>query len=456
MVTAEGSRLADVYVEGETIKLVGPNLAVRADETVDATGRYILPGVIDPHTHLDMPMMGTRTSDDWRTGSVAAACGGTTTVIDFSLQSRGESLSDAVERQKELADGKSVVDYGIHPAVGEARPDVIQEVRRAILDYGTPSLKIYLYYDFRVDDYAMIRLLEETRRYGGLLQCHAESYDMIRRLDELQAARAERAPAFHARAHAPIAEEAAVERAVRAVELTGSRIYIVHLSTDRGLRRIRQAREGGAAIFVETCPQYLTLTAERYDEPDWGGARYVMSPPLRDEASKDALWNGLRDGEVQTVGTDHCPLNFHGQKDINGKDDYTRIPNGAPGVETMLMLLHSEGVRKGRVSLERMVDVLSTSTARLFGLSRKGAIAVGRDADIVVFDPRRSFTIRQASLHQNVDYTPWEGWEITGMPEVVYSRGLRVAQWAADRMQFVGRAGRGRFVRREPPFQGSA
>ena len=450
VVTATGSYVADVYVEGEKIKAIGSGLSFKADETIDASGKYILPGAIDPHTHIDMPFMGTTSSDDWKTGSIAAACGGTTTIIDFNLQNKGEMLRDAVDRQKAKADGKTVVDYSVHPGVTDARPEVIEEVKKAIHEYGTPSFKIFLFYDFRVDDYAMIRLLEETKKHGGLVQVHAESFDMIRRLNEQFAADGQLAPIYHARAHAILAEEEAIDRAAKAVEFTGSRIYIVHLSSSRGLWKVKQARDRGIRVHAETCPQYLTLTEDRYNEPDWNGAKYVMSPPLRPKEGLEEMWQGLRDGYVQTIGTDHCPFNFKGQKDMNGKNDYKVIPNGAPGIETMLMLLHTEGVVKGRITKERMVDVLSTSTARMFGLADKGAIVAGKDADIVVFDPRRKFTITQKKLHQNVDYTPWEGWEMTGMPEIVYSRGRRVAEWSGDQVKFVGQAGRGKFVKREP------
>ncbi len=450
VVTAGGSYAADVFLDGEIIKSVGTGLAVKADETIDASGKYILPGAIDPHTHIDMPFMGTTSSDDWKTGSIAAACGGTTCIIDFSLQGKGEKLQDAVDRQKGKAEGKSVVDFSIHPGVTDARPDVIEEVKKAINDYGTPSFKIFLFYDFRVDDYAMIRLLEETKKHGGLVQVHAESFDMIRRMNERLAAAGTLAPMDHARAHAILAEEEAVDRAAKAVEFTGSRIYIVHLSSGQGLGKVRAARDRGLHVYAETCPQYLTLTEDRYNEPDWNGAKYVMSPPLRPQASLDELWLGLRDGDVQTVGTDHCPFNFKGQKDMAGKDDYRKIPNGAPGIETMLMLLHTEGVVKGRITKERMVDVLSTGTARMFGLANKGAIAAGKDADIVVFDPKRKFTITQKKLHQNVDYTPWEGWEMTGMPQVVYSRGRKVAEWSGDQVKFVGDGVKGKFVKRQP------
>jgi dihydropyrimidinase len=454
IVTSGGSHVADVFIEGEKIRTIGTGLAAKADETVEATGKYILPGAIDPHTHLEMPFMGTTSADDWKTGSIAAACGGTTTILDFSLQGKGESLLDAVERQKGKAEGKSAVDYGIHPGVTDPRPDVIEEVGKAVHEYGTPSFKIFLFYDFRVDDYTMIRLLEETKKQGGLVQLHAESFDLIRRLNELYAAEGKLSPLYHARAHAELAEEESVDRAAKAVEFTASRIYIVHLSSGLGLWKVRKARDRGLAVYAETCPQYLTLSEERYEEAGWGGAKYVMSPPLRTRESQEELWKGLRDGDVQTVGTDHCPFNFKGQKDMFGKEDYKKIPNGAPGIETMLMLLHSEGVLKGRISLERMVEVLSTGTARLFGLADKGAVAAGKDADLVVFDPKRRFTITRSKLHQNVDYTPYEGWEITGLPQIVYSRGRKVAEWSGDRVKFVGEAGRGRFVKRMP-FTGS-
>jgi len=450
IVTSTGSHTADVFMDGDRIAAIGRGLGQKADSTVDATGKYVLPGAVDPHTHIDMPLMSTSSSDDWKTGSIAAACGGTTTIVDFTLQGKGEMIRDAVDRQKSKADGKTVIDYGIHPCVTDGRPEVIDEVKKAIHDYGTPSLKIYLFYDFRVDDYTMIRLLEETRRHGGLVLVHAENFDMIRRLNEQHAAAGALAPISHAKAHPALAEEEAVGRAIAAAEFVDGRIYIVHLSSARGLWKVRQARDRGLHVYAETCPQYLTLTEERYNEPDWAGAKYVMSPPLRSRENLDELWQGLRDGDVQTVGTDHCPFNFKGQKDMNGKDDYRKIPSGAPGIETMVMLLHSEGVVKGRISLERMVDVLSTGTARMFGLASKGAVAVGKDADVVVFDPKRKFTITQDKLHQNVDYTPWEGLEVTGTPDIVYSRGKRVAEWAGDRMRFVGEIGRGRFLKREP------
>jgi len=304
-----------------------------------------------------------------------------------------------------------------------------------------------------VDDATMIKLLEETKKYGGLVQVHAENVYIIQHMNELLEKEGKLSPYYHAVSRPNIAEEEAIARAAKMVELTGSRIYIVHLSSKEGLAKVKEARDNGIDVYAETCPQYLLLDEDRYNEPDFGGAKYVMSPPLRTKESNAALWGGLNSGDLQVVATDHCPFDFNGKKDMFGKDDYKKIPNGAPGIETLLMLLHTEGVVKGRISLERMVDVLATGTARMFGLKDKGEVAVGKDADLVVFDPQQKFTITQSKLHMNIDYTPFEGMEMTGMPVAVYSRGKRVAEWNGEQVAFVGEVGRGKFVKREP-FEG--
>jgi dihydropyrimidinase len=453
IVNATGRYVADVFADGDKIKAIGTDLDNPADEVVDAKGLYILPGAIDPHTHISMPFMGTYAQDDYQSGTIAAACGGVTCVVDFDLQQKGESLLQAIERKKALAEGKAVVDYSLHPAVMDPRPEVIAEVKKACQEYGTPSFKIFMVYDFRVDDATMIKLLEETKKYGGLVQVHAENVYIIQHMNEVLAKEGKLDPYYHAVSRPNIAEEEAIGRAAKMVELTGSRIYIVHLSSREGLWKVKEARDRGIDVYAETCPQYLVLDETRYKEPDWNGAKYVMSPPLRTKESNEALWIGLRGDDLQVVATDHCPFDFKGKKDMFGKDDYKKIPNGAPGIETLLMVVHSEGVAKGRISLERMVDVLSTGTARMFGLKDKGEIAVGKDADIVVFNPQQKFTITQSKLHMNVDYTPYEGMEITGMPSSVYSRGKRVARWNGKQMEFVGEAGRGRFIKRAP-FEG--
>jgi dihydropyrimidinase len=453
IVNATGRYVADVFADGDKIKAIGTDLDNPADEVVDAKGLYILPGAIDPHTHISMPFMGTYAQDDYQSGTIAAACGGVTCVVDFDLQQKGESLLQAIERKKALAEGKAVVDYSLHPAVMDPRPEVVAEIKKACQDYGTPSFKIFMVYDFRVDDATMIKLLEETKKYGGLVQVHAENVYIIQHMNEVLAKEGKLEPYYHAVSRPNIAEEEAIGRASKMVELTGSRIYIVHLSSREGLWKVKEARDRGIDVYAETCPQYLVLDETRYKEPDWNGAKYVMSPPLRTKESNEALWMGLKGDDLQVVATDHCPFDFKGKKDMFGKDDYKKIPNGAPGIETLLMVVHSEGVAKGRISLERMVDVLSTGTAKMFGLKEKGEIAVGKDADIVVFNPQQKFTITQSKLHMNVDYTPYEGMEITGMPSSVYSRGKKVAQWNGKQMEFVGEVGRGRFIKRAP-FEG--
>jgi dihydropyrimidinase len=453
VVTTTGRTKADVFAEKGKIKAIGTGLNPKADEVLDCKGKYILPGAIDPHTHISMPFMGTYAQDDYESGTIAAACGGVTCLVDFDLQQKGESLYEALERKKALADGKACIDYSLHPAVMDPRPDVIDEVKKACREYGTPSFKIFMVYDFRVDDATMIKLLEETKKWGGLVQVHAENVYIIQHMNEVLAKQKKLAPYYHAMSRPNIAEEEAIYRAAKMVEMTDSRIYIVHLSSKEGLQVVKDARDRGVNIYAETCPQYLLLDDSRYKEPRWNGAKYVMSPPLRTKASNRALWQGLGSGSLQVVATDHCPFDFKGVKDMFGKDDYKKIPNGAPGIETLLMLLHSEGVRKRKITLERMVDVLSTGTARMFGLKDKGEIAVGKDADICVFDPKQKFTITQKKLHMNVDYTPYEGMKITGMPYAVYSRGRKVAEWKKDRVQYTGEKGLGQFVKREP-FRG--
>jgi len=450
VVTSTGSYKADVYVEEGKIKTIGTNLDKEARTIVDAKGKYVLPGAIDPHTHLAMPFMGTFAQDDYETGTIAAACGGVTCVVDFDLQQKGESIFQAVERKKSWAKDKVVVDYSLHPAIMDPRPEVIDEIKKAIQEYGTPSFKIFMVYDFRVDDATMIRLLKETKKYGGLVQVHAENVHIIDYLNQEFEKAGTLTPYYHAKSRPNIAEEEAVSRAAKMVELTDSRIYIVHLSSKEGLARVKEARDKGINVFAETCPQYLLLDEERYKEPGFNGAKYVMSPPLRTKESNIALWDGINQGNVRVVATDHCPFDLKGKKDMNGTDDYRKIPNGAPGIETLLMLMHSEGVVKGRISLEKMVDVLSTATAKIFGLADKGEIQVGKDADIVIFDPEQKFTITQGKLHMNVDYTPYEGVEITGMPVQVYARGKKVSEWKDDHVEFVGEKGYGRFVKRVP------
>jgi dihydropyrimidinase len=353
IVSVTGRYTADVLTQGDKIKAIGTDLDNPADEVVDAKGMYILPGAIDPHTHLSMPFMGTYAQDDYETGTIAAACGGVTTVVDFDLQQKGESLLEALERKKALAEGKAVVDYSLHPAVMDPRPEIIDEVKKACREYGTPSFKIFMVYDFRVDDATMIKLLEETKKHGGLVQVHAENVYIIQHLNEVLEKEGKLEPYYHAVSRPNIAEEEAIARAAKMVELTGSRIYIVHLSSEEGLWKVKEARDKGIQVYAETCPQYLLLDEERYKEPDWNGAKYVMSPPLRSKESNQALWEGLRGDDLQVVATDHCPFDFKGKKDMFGKEDYKKIPNGAPGIETLLMLIRAKRICSAKTTTKK-------------------------------------------------------------------------------------------------------
>ena len=450
IVTSTNKFIADIFVDEGKIKTIGINLNNKADEIIEAKGKYILPGAIDPHTHLSMPFMGTVSQDDFKSGSISAACGGTTTIVDFNLQFKGETIKDARERKDKLAKNISHLDYSFHPGITDFRDDIVEEVKKATTEYGTPSFKIFMYYPFRVNDAAMIRLLETTKECGGLVQVHAESFDIVTHNDKKLEKAGTMTPFDHTKAHTVDAETEAIERAAKLTEVTGSSLYIVHLSSWQGLEIVRKYRDKGVKIFAETCPQYLTLDEERYKEPNWNGAKYVMSPPLRNKDGLEKMWEGLRTGDIQTIATDHCPFSFKGKKDMNGKDDYKKIPNGIPGLETMLPLMYSEGVGKGRISINKLVAITSTNTANIFGLKNKGEIAVGKDADIVVFDPEQEFTIRNEKLHMNVDYNPWEGFNLKGMPFLVFSRGQLLAKWEKDQMVFTGKNVKGKFIKRVP------
>ena len=452
VVTTTETFRADIYIKNGIIFAIGNNLdklLIDKPETIiNAEGKYILPGTIDPHTHLAMPFMGTYTQDDYESGTIAAACGGVTAIIDFAVQQKGESIKQCLERKKKIAENKAVIDYSMHPAITDFTDEVIDEVEDAINKYGTPSFKLFMTYAFRVNGEVLLTMLTKTKLYGGLIQVHAENFHMIEYLNKVLEKEGKFSPIYHAESRPNIVEEEAVSRVIKFVEMTNSRVYIVHLSTKEGLEKVITARDKGTKIYAETCPQYLLLSEDCYNEANWGGAKYVMSPPLRTKASNKALWNGIKTGDIQTIGSDHCPFNFKGKKDMFGKKDYKKIPNGAPGIETILMLLHSEGVVKERITINEMVNILATNTAKIFGLKNKGEIAVGKDADIVIFDPKQKFVINYKKLHMNVDYCPFEGLEVTGMPHMVFSRGIKVAQWNVDRVKFTGKLGHGKFVKR--------
>ena len=452
VVTATDRYEADVLVDGESVAAIGRNLQVEADRTLDAKGQYVLPGGIDVHTHFDLPFGGTRSSDDFESGTIAALHGGTTTIVDFAVQDMGEPLQRAYEAWREKAEGKTAVDYGLHMIVRDM-PEVQLADMDEMIREGVTSFKLFMAYPgvFMVDDATIFRALKRTADNGGLICMHAENGGVIDELVKKALADGNTAPVYHALTRPPEAEGEATGRAIALSEMAGVPIYIVHLSAAHALAKVKEARDRGVPAYAETCPQYLFLSEDNYREPGFAGAKYVMSPPLRPKWHQDELWKGLAGDDLQVISTDHCPFcmkeGYAGlpkQKEL-GIGDFSKIPNGAPGVETRLQLVYDGGVRGGRISLNRFVQLVSTAPAKLFGLfPRKGTVAVGSDADLVLFDPNREWTMSAQSLHMRVDYNPYEGRKGKGAVNTVLSRGEVVI----ENGKFLGRAGRGQFLKR--------
>jgi len=445
IVTADQVIRTNVLIEDDRIVEIAPSIASPADHTIDASGKLVLPGGVDVHTHLDMPLGKIRTSDDFESGTIAAACGGTTTIIDFATQSKGQTLRQALDAWMKKADGKAAIDYGFHLVVTDLSDQVEAEMDKLVSE-GVPSFKLFMAYPGRLmlDDGAIFRALVRTRENGGQVSIHAENGHVIDVLVKRALAAGHTAPKFHALTRPAGTEAEAVRRAIALAELAGAPVYLVHLSTAEAAEEVGAAKKRGLPVFGETCPQYLLLSEERYQEPGFAAAAYVMSPPLRTVADQDRLWRALAAGELDVVATDHCPFMMKGQKEI-GLGDFSKIPNGAPGVEFRMSLLYDGGVRPGRLTLTRFVDVTSTAPARVFGLyPRKGTIAPGSDADLVIFDSDRAARISAATHHMRVDYNPYEGREVTGVAETVLSRGRTIVEQG----RFVGRAGAGAFLRR--------
>ena len=447
IVTATGSAAADVLVEDETIAAIGAGLAGRgttADETIDATGKYVIPGAIDVHTHMELPFGGTFAKDTFETGTRAAAFGGTTTVVDFAVQSRGNSLREGLDAWHAKAEGNAVADYGFHMIMSDVNDDTLAEMDGLVAE-GVPDFKLFTAYPgvFYSDDGAIFRAMQRTAKNGGLIMMHAENgmaIDVVA-ADEIAAGHTD--PYYHGVARYPIFEGEATNRVIRLAEAAGVPVYIVHLSARDALNEVRAARDRGAMAFAETCPQYLFLSLEDMKN-GFEGAKFVCSPPLRSADHQVELWTGLVKDDLQLVSTDHCPFDFEGQKDL-GKGDFRKVPNGLPGVEDRVDLLHDGGVVGGRITKERWVEIISTAPARLFGMHpRKGTVAVGADADLVIYDPNARHTISAKTHHMNVDYSCYEGREVRGRSDVVLSRGSVIVRNG----EFTGRKGHGRFVKR--------
>lgn len=447
IVTASDTYIGDILIEDGVITRIGLQLDEPGAEMIDATGCYVFPGGVDPHTHLDMPFGGTMTKDDFETGTIAAAFGGTTTVIDFCLTTKGEPLSKAVETWHAKSKDKAVIDYGFHLMVSEVTDAVLQELPLIIEEEGITSLKVFMAYKnvFQADDGTLYRTLLLAKEEGALVMVHAENGDVIEYLVEKALAEGNTAPIYHALTRPPELEGEATGRAAYLAELADSQLYVVHVTCAEAAWKIAEARKKGLRVYGETCPQYLVLDQTYMEKPDFEGAKYVWSPPLREAWNQDVLWAALRSGSLQTIGSDQCSFDFKGQKDM-GISDFSKIPNGGPMIEDRFSMLYSEGVEKGRISLNQFVDIIATSSAKLFGIfPQKGTIAVGSDADIVIFDPSVERTISAETHHMNVDYNAFEGMVITGEPVSVLSRGAFVIR----NKEFVGMPGTGNYLRRK-------
>ncbi len=449
IVTAEGSQHADVLIDGETIAAIGADLAgagMTADETIDATGKYVIPGAIDVHTHMELPFGGTFAKDTFETGTRAAAFGGTTTIVDFAVQTKGQSLRDGLDAWHEKAEGNAVADYGFHMIMSDVNDDTLAEMDGLVAE-GVPDFKLFTAYPgvFYSDDGAIFRAMQQTAKNGGLIMMHAENGMAIDVVAEQTVAAGTTDPIGHGLARKAIFEGEATNRVIRLAEAAGVPVYIVHLSAKEALAEVRAARDRGTMAFAETCPQYLFLSLDDMGN-GFEGAKYVCSPPLRGKDHWDDLWNGLRRDDLQVVATDHCPFDFDGQKEL-GRGDFRKVPNGLPGVEDRVDLMHDGGVVGGRITRERWVEIISTAPAKLFGMyPRKGSISVGADADIVVYDPQRRRTISAATHHMDVDYSCYEGREVQGASDIVLSRGTVIVRDG----EFTGRKGHGRFLKRSP------
>ena len=449
IIGAADNYTGDIFIQGESIAAIGKNLDIKADKIIDATGLLAFPGCIDPHVHLEMPFMGTFSSDNYETGTRAALHGGTTTVIDFILQKQGNSLYDAYNEWSGRANGNAVGDYSFHMAVTDFNENTCKEIVDLIEKEGITSFKIFMAYKgaLMIDDKQMVGLMNEVKQRGGMVTVHATNGDMIDFLIAKNRADGNLAPIYHYLSQPEITEAEASERFASIAGYTGCPGYIVHMTCEGALNAVRNNNSHNQKVFAETCIQYLLLDASLYEQ-NFEGAKWVMSPPLREKKDQEALWAGINQGLVQVVATDHCPFTW--EKKLLGKDDFSKIPNGHPAIEHRVELLYSEGVRKGRITLNKFVEVLSTNPAKIFGMfPQKGCIAPGSDADIVLFDPNEEHTISASTHHMNTDYSAYEGWKLTGKTKTVLLRG----QVVIDEGKCLVEKGNGKYIKRNKVTQ---
>jgi dihydropyrimidinase len=447
IVTAAETYVADIGVQGEKIVAIAKNLqAGSGTRIIEAAGKYVFPGAIDVHVHFQLPFSGTVSADDFENGTKAAACGGVTTVIDFAIQKKGRPIMEAVEARRREADPKVCIDYGLHAAITDWNPQTQAEIKR-VIDYGIPTFKMFMIYrseGWMADDAMLFSALEETAKYGGQIGVHAESAIVLDLLIERYAKDMATLGAYaHTLSRPCFIEEEAIVRAIKWAEATKGQLYIVHMSTGEGADAVRSGKQRGVRVYAETCPQYLLLNDEVFKRPD--GHLYATCPQVKKPHDNDRLWQGLAKGDVQVVATDTCTFTTQQKAAWNG--DFRKIPFGLPGVETMVPLMYTEGVGKNRFSVNHLVALVSTNPAKLFGLyPRKGTLAGGSDADLVIFDPKKPVTLRASELQTHCDWSPYEGWKLTGHPVITIARGAIVAENGRP----VGDGGRGRFLQRKP------
>ena len=447
IVTATDIYHSDILIEEGRIAALGKNLQKDSNmHIINATNMLVFPGAIDEHTHMAMPFNGTVTAS-WETETIAAAVGGTTTLIDFAKQTKGESLADTIALWKSKATRKTAIDYSLHVAITDLTQEVLDEIP-AIIESGVSTLKLFMAYkgEIMMDDEALLTVLQKARTVGALVMVHAENGDVIDLLQRQLVAQGKIEPKYHATSRPIIVEAEATRRAIALAKVADAPIFIVHVSGGESLEEIRRARSTGQPVFAETCPQYLLLDESYLDLPGFEGAKYVCSPPLRHKSNQSQLWQGLFEGSLQTIGTDHCSFNFKEQKHM-GLDNFRKIPNGVNGIENWLQLLYTYGVQGGKISLNKLVELTSTNPAKYMGLfPRKGTIAIGSDADIVLYDPTLAYTITVEGQKQNSDYHLYEGFKVQGIPRYVLLRGVVIARNG----EYIGNLDQGDFISAAP------
>jgi len=447
IVTAADDYVGDVFIDNGTVSLIGESLDVAADKVIDAAGKLVIPGAIDPHTHIELPFGGTVTCDDFTSGTVSAAFGGTTSLVDFCFQMPGQTFSEALETWHEKIDRcKPVIDVGFHMAITDLREGGTLEDLAKVPDEGVTSYKLFMAYKgaVMVDDETLFKAMEVASDTGALVMVHAENGDAIDILVKRALSEGHTEPVWHARTRPPETEGEATNRAIQLARVAGAPLYVVHVSCKESIEPIQIARDKGWDVHGETCTQYLFIDESALEKPDFEGGKYIYTPPPRPKENQEHLWKALSTDVLSVLSTDHCPFNWPEQKGL-GRDDFSKIPNGGPGIENRLHMLYEFGVRSGRISLNRFVELVSTNPAKYFGLyPRKGTIAPGSDADIVVWDPNKKLTLSASTHHSNVNYNLFEGTEVTGAPAVVLVRG----QVIVENDELVAQPGAGRFVKR--------